>query len=388
MALPSSSSSSSSQKRVVVTGATGYIGQNVIQHICAHHLDKYNPVALIRCSSTTSKATQSLLSILGNYDKQSNITIVDYTSITSVLQAIHNADIIIHLAFDMDFFPSNEKHFQQQNHLLTSIVLQAANEESKLKTRTSCNKLRFIFISSTEAIGYTNPISGTRSTPLDESAVYNPSSAYGQSKVQCEQMVSKSFYNSNNLDVIIMRPTGVYGVGERFFFWEVLNYVSSGLSFFAPSPMSGTVMFTHIYDIVKAILLLSEHDEAPGKIFNVCPDSQTSLTYRQVTECIAETMGNAPSPVILVPVCVGKVLMRLIRPIMNFGKNRVFLYHERSVEETVRNRWYDNSRIKGLGFRPKYGMKEGIQEVVKEEIRGGNLKPSFIAKILHRLLNR
>lgn len=350
-------------KRIIVTGGTGFIGQHLLHRIRHQHLDILQPIALVRPTSDVV----SLERILDHPSPSSAVSVVDFSDLKSIETALYDADIILHLAADMDFFPTDEEALFARNVDLTQMMIRAATNESTRKGRSS--PLRFVYVSSTETIGPT-PLDG-----VDESAEHNPTSAYGRSKSACEALVQRE---GRSLELVIARPTGVFGPGERFLFFEFCGLVAMGLTIVGPSPMTGSVSFTHVDDVVSGLLLLSTHESARG-IYHISADG--SATYRELLGAISERMGRR-KPILYLPLSLGKLLVCVLGPVMNWKKQRTFMWHQRTMDETVQCRVYKNGRLKTLGFTPKYGILSGLTESVDYEISTGNISVPRLSPVL------
>lgn len=359
--------SQTTKKRVIVTGGTGYVGRALLHDIRNFHLDSLEVIALVRPSSDVI----GLKCLLDQPSRESSVLVVDFENVDALTEAIKDADIVIHLAADMDFFPSDENALIERNLSLTRAMLDAAANESARSKRTG-GSMRFLYVSSTEAIGPT-----AENACATEDWDMNPTSAYGRSKKLCEQLVLS---RKSQVEVVIARPTGVYGPGERFFFYELIKLVACGLTIIAPSPMTGRVIFTHIDDVVQGLLLCATNSEANG-VYNLCAD--TAITQREVVACISDAL-DYPRPRIFLPLSVGKGFISLIAPFMNLGKRRTFVFHAKTVSESMENRDYSNLRLKSLGFLPKYSMRSGIEQTVAHELRTGGLRRSRIPPAIHR----
>ncbi|CAN8062373.1 unnamed protein product [Agarophyton chilense] len=346
----------SSNQRIVVTGGSGYIGYALLWEIRQRHTDALTPISLVRASSDVIKL-QRLLDYPCAHD---TVVICDLQDVDSLRKGVKNADIVVHLAADMDFFPKKRKKLATVNVKGTENLLNACASEAEALKR----KIRFVYVSSTEAIGRTDGVS-----KADETYPLNPESEYGHTKVLAERIVQGY---SQKLDTVIVRPTGVYGPDERFFFYEFMQMVSYGITIVVPSPMTGRVSFTHINDVVGGILACATHPSAPGNIYNLCPDE--SVTYMSIVQKLADVL-NYPHPLLILPCAAGRLLIRIVAPLMNAGKSRIFIYHPRTVSETVYNREYSNEKIRReLGFKPQYSILEGVEETLRYELRVGGIK--------------
>lgn len=353
-------------KQIVVTGGTGFIGRCLLHAIRHQHLDTLQPIALVRSTSNDPVSLERLL----DYPSPTNpVKVVDFSEVKSVQTALYDADIVVHLAADMDFFPRDEEAMFMRNVNLTQTMIRAATAEATRKGRSL--PLRFVYVSSTEVVGPTSK------TGADESAEHNPTSAYGRSKSACEALVQRE---GHSLEIVIARPNGVIGPGERFFFFEFCSLVAMGLTVVGPTPMTGRMSCTHVDDVVSALLLLSTHESARG-VYHISADG--SATYREYLGLISERMA-CPKPMFYLPLSVGKILVRMLGPIMNREKRRIFMWHHRTMDETMQYRVYKNDRLKALGFTPKYGNLRGVEETVDYELSTGGIRVSRLPSVLIR----
>lgn len=350
--------------RVVVTGGTGFIGHALLANLRDAHLADFTPVALVRPSSDRVRL-ERLLDYPSVTD--SVVTASDLTDAASFASALHDASIVIHLAANMDFFPRGPGKTIEENGKMTRAVVDACKAESGRTGR----RMRLVYVSTTEVIG------NTGASPAREDAPHNPDSAYGTSKGECEDIVRGA---SDAIDVVVVRPTGVYGRGERFFFRELMEMAESGLSVVFPSPGTGRVMFTHIDDVVSAIILCMKEESAIGETYNVCPDAPASYMD------IMRTLNGAfrrPGPVATIGLPLGKLLVRSVSPLMNFRKKRVFVYHPTTIERTMLYRVYSNAKIKReLGWKPVHEVLPGMRQVALEEIESEGIQRRKVSPLI------
>lgn len=349
-------------KRVVVTGGTGFIGRALLGEL-RHRYPDVLPVALVRPSSDIV-AMQQLL----DYTEKSPSVVVGSLEDVSALQScVKEVDVVIHLAADVDFFARDVSHLMRVNVDGTRNLLEACARES---SRTS-RKIRFVYVSSTEAVGCTDGLGRA-----DETAPRRPDSDYGRSKVLAEDVVQEY---AERLHVVIARPTGVFGPGERFFFYEMIKMVASGLAIFAPSPMTGRLMFTHVADVVEGLIVCASHPRAVGETFHICPDQ--SATNREILNTLANAL-KCPRPCLFLNESVGVALMKIIAPVMNIGKKRVFIYHPKTVRQSMKDREYSNDKLRRLGFSPKYTLLLGAHQTAIAEMHSGSVNRGFVPQLL------
>lgn len=352
---------------VVVTGGTGFIGYAFLSKLRSLYPDVV-PIALARPSSDIVR----LQRLLDYQEEEPSVVIGSLDGLASLQPCVRNASVVVHLAADMDFFARDVSRLIKINVEGTRNLLEASAREAARTGR----KVRFVYVSSTEVIGCTEGMG-----KADESAPRRPDSDYGRSKVLAEDVVREY---SDRLDTVVARPTGVFGPGERFFFFEMMKMVSSGIAVFSPSPMTGRLMFTHIDDVVQGLIICAAHPDAGGQTYHVCSDE--SVTNREIVETLADVL-QCPRPAVFLSERVGVVLMRFIAPIMNFGKRRIFIYHPKTLRQSMKNREYSNLKLRGLGFVPKYSVLSGAEHTLRCEMACGSVKrhwvPSAVKSCIH-----
>lgn len=154
--------------RILVTGASGFIGQALCPFLEQSHY------------------IVTKVSIRDNSD----IDRIDFTDI----------DVVIHLAalvHQMQGAP--EQAYMQSNFELTKALADKAKH---------CGVKKFIFISTVAVYGL-----NSAKHKLDESAQLNPSSAYGKSKLLAEEYLQN--INDDVFKVCILRLPLVYGYGAK-----------------------------------------------------------------------------------------------------------------------------------------------------------------------------
>lgn len=353
--------------RVIVTGGTGFIGYSLLKQLRNLHPDVV-PIALARPTSDVVRLQRLL-----DYQQSSpTVFTASLQDIPALQQCIRDADVLIHLACDMDFHTKNTTALFRTNVEGTRNLLEACSKETKRRGK----QMRFVYVSSTEAVGCTEELG-----EADEDAQRRPDSDYANSKALAEDIVKEY---ANRLNIVIARPTGVFGPGERFFYFEFMNMVASGIAIVTPSPMSGKIMFTHVDDVVQGLMVCATHPKAVGGVFHICPDE--SISYWHLVEVIADIL-EVPRPKFALSQRFGEIIIRIIAPLMNRGKKRVFVYHPRTVQRTMVNREYSNQRLRALGYKPKYSILSGTEQTLRHEMSTGSIKREFFPTALKACVN-
>ena len=223
---------------------------------------------------------------------------------------------------------------------------------------------RFVYCSSTEAIG---PV---RFPPGNEDTELNPSFEYGHSKVLAEQAI-REITKDTGLEHVILRPTGIMGEGDFYTAFEAIEAVNDGTIPALPGDGTKGLMYTHVDDVVEGFIKALTSKSALNNTIILCPDK--GFSYNELFEYVAECCGVKP-PSRKIPTKLAKIGIGLLSPIKNHGKN-TFLWHVKSVQSMDEDRLYDNSKAKRiLGWEPKITMKEGLKRAIDWYFENGFLK--------------
>jgi nucleoside-diphosphate-sugar epimerase len=210
---------------VSLTGATGFLGQ----HIAEACRDRgWQVRAIVRPGSPGS--------LLPGIERRESALAAG-----SLVKAVSGSDVIIHAAGLTR--ARNEDAFNVVNVLGTRAVVEAAN---------ACG-VRLVQLSSQAAIG-----PGTIEQPARDSDPPHPVNAYARSKLAGEIVIRERA----RVPWIILRPSAVYGPGDRAF----LPLVRLAVHGLFPLAMPRATPFTlvHVADVVRAVLLASDDEAASG----------------------------------------------------------------------------------------------------------------------------
>lgn len=179
-------------KKVLITGAGGFIGSHVVEAFLKTNADV---TALVHYNSRDSYGQLELLS----RDILKNIRILsgDISDSSQMRKVIKDQDIIVHLAalIGIPYSFSSVESYIRTNIQGTFNLLDAAKDNGIE---------RFITTSTSEVYGTAKQV------PISENHPLNPQSPYAASKVGSDKM-TESFYRSFNLPVVILRPFNNYG---------------------------------------------------------------------------------------------------------------------------------------------------------------------------------
>lgn len=173
---------------VFVTGASGFVGRNVVAYLAQHGLDG-EPVRIKALVRDPSRLPKEL-------DAADEIIAGTLESLPSRPEMVSDADYVLHLAADKRFFARRD--VMLNNIAGTTALLKALDGSTRLK--------RLVFTSSMGALDRARDETCER--PIDETAPALPTSEYGKGKLESEHLIKRS-----GLPFTILRLPWCYGPG-------------------------------------------------------------------------------------------------------------------------------------------------------------------------------
>ncbi len=268
--------------------------------------------------------------------------VFDLTDRDSMLQALKGVDAVVHLAAYYTFTGRKEM-YEKVNVKGTGDLLDACRETGVR---------RFIYCSSTEAMG---PIA---SPPGDEDSPLNPQYEYGRSKARAEELVK-----SSGLDWTILRPSGIYGPSNVD---DVAYYFITSFKGFASKFIIGSgknyIQFVHVKDVVQGFLKTMDSQASIGRTYII--SQARPYTYEEVYRVLANIFQQK-EPRWRVPRGLAKLMMLPIEGFNLLIGRENFLYRRETVNSVTSDRAFKIDRARrDLGYEPEYDLPEGRAETV------------------------
>lgn len=254
--------------RVLVTGATGFIGS----HVVAGLMGRPSPIrVLVRRKDDVEKFAKTIEVIQGD--------VLDYDVLRSAMQDVR---VIFHFAgVGSPSSPQDElSRILETNITGTLNVLRAAVE---------AGAERLIFASSASVYGRLS------STSLSENMVPQPLSVYAVSKLSAEHLCGVT-HHAAGLETVALRYFNVYGPGEDRdgLSTKLIPTLLKKLLKNEPITLFGngfqTRDFVHIDDVVNATIRAADSSGIGHSVINI--GSGEMRTVFDVVETISERLGK------------------------------------------------------------------------------------------------
>jgi len=295
---------------VLITGGAGFIGTALTARLAE---DNRIRVLDILRRNALSKA---------GLDRHPNVELVvgDVRDMTAVRRAVTGCEYVIHMASiaGVDTVLKNPVMTMEISLEGTMNILRAANDCTGVK--------RVIDFSTSEVFGsYAFRVREADVTSLG--AVGEARWTYAVSKLATEHL-AHNYWKQFGLPTVSIRPFNIYGPGQ----------VGEGaVHAFVVRALQGEKILIHnegdqirswcfIDDIVDAILLAMEREEAIGESFNI-GNARSAVTIYDLAQRI-KRIAAAPGRIVFTPLVYVDVELR----IPNMGKARELLGFEAAVE--------------------------------------------------------
>ncbi|MFQ6090159.1 MAG: hopanoid-associated sugar epimerase [Candidatus Bipolaricaulia bacterium] len=319
--------------RALVTGATGFIGANVVRALVEKD---YKVRALVRAGSNRRN--------LEGLDIE--LTKGDVRDFASIKKALQGCSLLFHVAALYSFWVRPRRLIYQTNVAGTRNALQAALEQKAE---------RVVYTSSVAALGLRED-----GKPADESTPVDPKRIMGdykRSKYLAEQ-VALQFAEEKGLPVVIVNPSfpvGPYDIKPTPTGQVIVDFLNRKLPAYIETGMN----VVDVEDVARGHLLAAEK----GKVGERYVLGGENLTMKELVALLAELTG-LPAPRFRLP----------FYPILGLSYLNVALCAltgavPRMTPETIRlSRHYmffdPGKAIKELGF-PQTPAREALRKAVE-----------------------
>ncbi|MDD9196718.1 SDR family oxidoreductase [Aliivibrio sp. S3MY1] len=306
---------------ILLTGGTGFVGEALLKALSDRS---------IKCLGRNKP-----LSIINSLFHLSDINAsVDFT------KALKNVNFIIHCAARVHVM-DDESH----NPLNSYREVNTAGTLNLARQAVEAGVKRFIFVSSIKVNGESTKLNASfKSTDIRQ-----PEDFYGQSKSEAEEQLLE-LAEETGLEVVIIRPTLVYGPGVKANFASLMNLVSKGLPLPFGSITDNKRSLVSVHNLVDLIITCIDHPKAANQVFLVSDDHDvsTSKMVREMAKSLNKPQWQLPIP---------KWCFRLAGSV--FGKQDV-------VDRLLGSLQVDITHTKEtLGWKPPQTLQEGFKETAE-----------------------
>ena len=247
-------------KKVLVTGADGFIGSHLVDMLQkaggkVRAFVYYNSLNSWGWLDTFPKDKLSKIEVFSG----------DVRDLNGVKKAMEGIDVVFHLAalIGIPFSYRSPDCYVDTNIKGTLNILQAARE---LKIS------RLLVTSTSEVYG------SALYVPIDESHPLQGLSPYSATKIAADK-ISESFYRSFNLPVTIVRPFNTYGPKQsaRAVIPTIIIQLLTGKKEIKLGSTSPTRDFNYVKDVCNGFLAIANSSKTIGEEVNIATGKDISI---------------------------------------------------------------------------------------------------------------
>lgn len=309
-------------KKVLVTGADGFIGSHLVEELLNEGYEVrafvlYNSFNTWGWLDSLPKETLDKIDVFTGDVRDPN----------AVRRSMEGIDAVFHLAalIAIPFSYYAPDTYVDTNIKGTLNVLQAAKDLG----------LKRVLVTSTSEVYGT-----AQYVPIDEKHPYQGQSPYSATKIGADRL-AESFYRSFNVPVTIVRPFNTFGPRQsaRAVIPTIITQLLSGKEEIELGSLEPTRDFNYVKDTARGFIEILKSDKTIGEEINIA--TQKEISVGQLAE----------------------ELIRQINPNAKIVCDEQRLRPEKSEVERLLG---SNEKIKSLtAWAPKYTFEEGLAETIE-----------------------
>jgi NAD dependent epimerase/dehydratase len=300
-------------KRILITGADGFIGSHLTEVFAFVCYNSFNSLGWL---DTISDDLKNKIKFISG----------DIRDFNGVNEAMKNVDIVFHLAalIAIPFSYNSPDSYIDTNIKGTLNILQAARK----------NNIKRVLITSTSEVYGT-----AQFVPITELHPKQPQSPYSASKIGSDA-IADSFYRSFELPVTIVRPFNTYGPRQsaRAVIPTIISQLLNGAEEIKLGDISPTRDLLFVKDTVNGFIKIAQCEDLIGHEVNIATQSEIS---------------------------VGSLAQLIINKINPDAKIVTDTLRIRPEKSEVFRLFGSNEKLKSYtDWEPKYSLEEGLKETI------------------------
>ena len=329
--------------RILVTGATGFIGSFIVEEALNKGMEVWAAV----------RKTSSLEYLRDSRIHRIELNLSSEDDLKNQLKD-HPFDYVVHAAgvtkciHQEDFYRINTEGTKNLVNAIRTLKM-------PLK--------RFVYLSSLSIFG---PIREQQPyQEITEADTPQPNTAYGKSKLLAEQFldgINESLKaDEEPFPYVILRPTGVYGPREKDYFLMAKSI--KGHSDFSVGYKQQDITFVYVQDVVQAVFLAIDYGKTGRKYFLSDGQVYQSSTFSNL---IHQALGRpwwirikAPIWILRIVTFFGEHIGRMTGKITALNNDKYHILKQRNWRCDIQ------PAIDELGYHPEYPLDLGVPLTIR-----------------------
>lgn len=334
---------------VLVTGATGFLAQNLIPSLKerGHRLR-----ALVLPSEDATWLEELGVAVFPG----------DVRKAETLVEPTRGADAVIHMAALMATWKPMPVHY----------AVHVTGTENMCRAAQAAGVKRFVHLST--AISYT-PGHGR---PIREDDPQNPlHEPHAVTKAQGDKLVQR-LIAEEGFPAVIIRPEAMFGPHDRINFRRLADRLRAGKGIIIGSGKNA-VPFVYVTDVVQGLTLALEHPKAVGQAFNITNDQ--TMTEEEWLNAIADEVGGQ-RPRVRIPYRALYTAAFFAEWVATLTKTEPLVTRHGVQMFGSHNPLSVDKARSVLGYEPRVPLREGIRLAgawYREHVIGRGAEPAMVA---------
>ena len=319
--------------RVLVTGASGFLGSSLVKELCR---SEYHVRAVVHDLARSVSFLPAVETIAADIRDGKRI------------QEAANGDCgaIVHLAAKVHAIDDSgtEQDYEAVNVDGTKHILDAA-------VRSGVN--RIVFASSVKVFGEET------SRCVDETQAPDPRTAYGRSKWRAEQLVSE-YAERHGLTAVSLRLPMIYGPTKKGNLYRMIEAIDHGLFPVLPR-LSSVRSLLHVQNFVQAVSWCLRAPSFKRTAYIVADAEPYCVT--DLYDWLRAGLGKAP-PQWRVPLCILRGGARC-GDVFQAISGSPAPFTTQQLTKLIGCAWYSSTAFTSeLGYRPEHSFEKAVPELI------------------------
>lgn len=326
-------------KKILVTGATGFLGKYMVDELKSHD---YYVFALGRNEA------------IGKKLECGNVKFIkcDLNDKDNICNTISNVDAVIHAAALSTVWGKWED-FYNANVIGTKNVVDACLKQKNQK---------LVYVSSPSVYAEARDRYNILEDDFNEN---NELNYYIKSKILSEKIVNEAI--KNGLNAAIVRPRGLFGVGDTSLIPRILR-VNSKIGVPLVNNGENIVDITCVENVAYALRLCLESENTKGKTYNI--SNGEPIEFKQILEQLMQEIGMKPKYLKLSKKGIYMLSNSLEKIYKTFNlKGEPPLTNYTAITLAYSQTLNIDKAKKDFGYKPIMTLKEGIIKYAKDYSR-------------------
>lgn len=317
--------------KVAIVGGSGFIGTSVIGSLKG--IKGYEVLNLDKKQSDKHPAITCLGDVL---DKE------------SLIKGLKGMDVVVLLAAE---------HQDNVQPISLYYDVNVQGMRNVLEAMEANNIQRLVFTSSVAIYGL------DKKNP-DESFPADPFNHYGKSKWEAELLLQEWYATHSDWGISIIRPTVVFGEGNRGNVYNLLKQIASG-KFMMIGAGNNQKSMCYVGNISAFIVFLLADTKKGYEVYNYVdkPDFTTNDIVYNTGKVLRKEISE-----LRIPYWVG-MLGGYAFDVLSFLTRKKFAISSVRVRKFCAVTQYDASKVEKSDFDPPFTLRDGLERTLQAEFR-------------------